>query len=257
MGRMSVEPIVYPLLFLAAVLAGLVDSIAGGGGLITVPALLAAGLPPQLVLGTNKLQASFGSFTAAVNYTRQGMVDLRQSAWGVGFTFLGAVAGACVVQSLPGELLKRIIPLLLLAIVVYMLARPSLGELDLRPRMPAVAFYAVFGLAIGFYDGFFGPGTGSFWLIALMLGLGLNVTRATGTTKVMNFTSNIVALTVFAIGGHVQIAIGMTMAVGEILGAMIGSTMVIRRGARFIRPVFLTVVVLTTIKLLYDAWTGR
>jgi hypothetical protein len=117
-------------------------------------------------------------------------------------------------------------------------------------------FDLVFGLALGFYDGFFGPGTGTFWTMAYMLGLGFNMTRATGYTKVMNFTSNLSSLVLFLIGGQAYFAIGLTMGIGQLLGARIGSRMVIARGTRFIRPVFLAVVFLLTLKLLYDSYSA-
>jgi hypothetical protein len=153
--------------------------------------------------------------------------------------------------------LSRIIPFLLLSIVVYSLFTPKIGERDIRPRMRALPFYAVFGLAIGFYDGFFGPGTGSFWTLAFLLGLGFNLAKSAGFTKVMNFTSNIVSFALFLAGGHVDFALGASMAVGQVAGARIGSSLVIRKGARFVRPFFLGVVVLTTLKLFYDWFFER
>ena len=230
------------------------DSIAGGGGLITVPVLLGIGLPPQLALGTNKFQACFGSFTASANYVRRGGVSLKESRAGIFFTFVGAALGTVAVQVMDPAILSRVIPFLLLGIVAYSLLSPKIGEGDIRPRMKPLPFYAIFGLAIGFYDGFFGPGTGSFWTMAFLLGLGFNLAKAAGFTKVMNFTSNIVSFALFLAGGHVSFALGAAMAVGEIAGARLGSSLVIAKGARFVRPVFIGVVVLTTAKLLYDWW---
>lgn len=240
----------YPLLFVGALTAGWVDSIAGGGGLVTIPLLLWVGLPPQMALGTNKFQASFGSFTAAHHYVRRGVVPLRQAIHGIVFTLIGSAIGTWAVQQIAGDLLNDIIPLLLLAIAVYMLFTPSLGRRELAPRMSRVLFFAVFGVLLGFYDGFFGPGVGSFWAIALVLGLGFNLTTATGYTKVMNFTSNIVSCLLFMAGGQVLFAAGLVMAAGQIIGARLGAGMVISKGVRFIRPIFVTMVILTTIKLL-------
>jgi uncharacterized membrane protein YfcA len=240
----------YPLLFAGALVAGWVDSIAGGGGLVTIPLLLWVGLPPQMVLGTNKFQASFGSYTAAHHYVRRGVVPLRQAVPGIIFTLIGAAAGTWAVQQIAGDLLNSLIPLFLLAIAVYMLFTPSLGHREVSPRMPRMMFFAVFGLLLGFYDGFFGPGVGSFWAIALVLGLGLNLTTATGYTKIMNFTSNIVSCLLFMAGGQVLFGAGLVMAAGQIIGARLGAGMVIRKGVRFIRPIFVTMVILTTLKLL-------
>lgn len=254
---MPIDPYMLPWLFLAATAAGLVDSIAGGGGLITVPVLLATGLDPKLAFGTNKLQACFGSGTATISYAQHGLVEPRRMWLGVLFTAIGAVVGTVAVLALDSALLERLVPFLLLGILAYMVVRPKVGDLDARPRMGALPFYATFGLAIGFYDGFFGPGTGSFWLMAFMLGLGLNMPRATGHTKVMNFTSNIVSLATFVLAGQVVVVAGLAMGVGQMIGARIGAHLVSRRGARLIRPVFLVVVLLTTLMLAYDAWFKR
>jgi uncharacterized protein len=246
------SPLAYVGLFFAAMIAGWIDSIAGGGGLITLPSLLAVGLPPHLALGTNKFQSSFGSFTATANHYRRGIIDIRSAVWGIVCTVIGAAAGAYVVQILNSELLEKIIPFLLLAILVYFIFSPRLGDRDQMPRMSERVFYLIFGLSIGFYDGFFGPGTGSFWTFLFVSLLGFNLLRATGYTKLMNFTSNIVSLIAFAIGGNIAFGVGGVMAVGQIIGAYIGSHMAIKRGAGFIRPVFVLVVLVTTIKLFID-----
>ena len=244
--------LLYALFFLTGIIAGWVDSIAGGGGLITIPVLLASGLSPQMVLGTNKFQASFGSFTAAYYYSERGVVVLKDAIPGIGFTFVGAAVGTIAVQQIHPETLGWIIPFLLLGIAVYMLLMPATAFRERLPRMSRYVFYGLFGLALGFYDGFFGPGVGSFWAIAFVAFLGFNLTRATGYTKVMNFTSNVVSLAVFVLGGNVQFGAGICMAAGQVLGARLGSSMVIKHGVNFIRPIFVMIVILTTIKLLYS-----
>jgi uncharacterized protein len=241
-------------LFAGAALAGWIDAIAGGGGMLTIPLLLWAGLPPADVLGTNKFQASFGSSTAAAYHVRKGVVSLREALPGILWTAAGAALGAWSVQRIPSETLSAVIPGLLLAIALYALVTPRLGEQSTAPRMNTPAFYLLFGTGLGFYDGFFGPGTGSFWALAFILGLGYTLTKATGYTKVMNFTSNIVSLLIFLIGGHVVFLPGAVMAVGQVVGSRIGSGMVLRRGARFIRPIFVTMVILTTLKLLANRY---
>jgi uncharacterized membrane protein YfcA len=250
----SLAPWVYPILFLTGLAAGFVDSIAGGGGLITVPVLFSFGLPPKLALGTNKLQASFGSGSATWHYAEAGVVSPRECWLGVLFTIIGAPIGTWFVQSRDTDTLKRLIPILLLAIAGYMIFKPQLGEKDVHPRISARWFYPLAGLALGFYDGFLGPGTGSFWAMAFMLCLGFNLTKATGHTKVMNFASNVTSLAVFARAGQIDCAAGLVMGVGQLLGARFGSRMVVTRGARFIRPIFLAMVFALIAKLLYDAW---
>lgn len=239
------------ILFLAGLVAGLIDSIAGGGGLITIPVLLGIGLPPQYALGTNKLQATFGSGSAMLHFARAGTVRLRQCGEGVLFTAIGAGLGAFSVQRLDPGFLRQAIPFLLIAIAIYTLVSPRLGYEDVHPRLRPLPFYLLFGLLIGFYDGFFGPGTGSFWVMALVLGLGYNMTTATGYTKVMNFTSNIVALALFVMGGHVRYAEGLVMGAGQFIGARIGARLVVARGVGFIRPVFILVVLAVTARLIY------
>ncbi len=244
--------ILLPLLFGAAFLAGLIDSIAGGGGLITVPVLMGIGLPPQVALGTNKLQASFGSGSAMLHFVRAGTVRLSDCLSGILWTALGAALGVWAVQLLDATLLKQLIPWLLAAIAIYTLLSPRLGAEDAHARMKPAPFYLLFGLAIGFYDGFFGPGTGSFWTMALMMLLGHSMLRATATTKVMNFTSNFVALIFFLSVGQVRFLEGIVMGVGQFLGARVGSKLVIRKGTSFIRPVFITMVLALVGRLIYQ-----
>jgi uncharacterized protein len=244
---------IFPVMLGTGLVAGFVDSIAGGGGLITLPVLLSLGLPPGLALGTNKLQATFGSGSAAWHFAQSNVVSLRGCREGVLFTSVGAAAGALVVQRLDPSFLKAFIPVVLIVLVAYLLLRPELGEKDIHPRMAAGSFYALSGLTLGFYDGFLGPGTGSFWCMAFMLGLGFNLMKATGYTKVMNFASNLVSLVLFATLGHVAYVAGLTMGIGQVIGARIGSRMVVAHGAKFIRPIFILVVLTITLKLLVDA----
>ncbi|WP_319523485.1 TSUP family transporter [Breoghania sp.] len=241
-------------LWLAGLLAGFVDSIAGGGGIISLPALLATGMPPHLALGTNKLQGTCGSLTAALNYSRKGLVDLREIPMGVFFTALGALTGTVTVQVLSPDFLRSIILFLLIGVFFYTLFSPDLGKLDRRPVMAAPVFFGCSGMALGFYDGFFGPGTGSFWTIALVVLLGLNLKKATAHTKVFNFTSNVVALAAFFVGGNVLVSAGLLMGAGQMLGAFAGSRLVIRRGTGFVRVFFLVVVAATVAKLVYSTY---
>lgn len=248
---MTLDPVVFTIItFLTGLAAGWVDSIAGGGGLITIPVLMSLGVPPPMVLGTNKFQASFGSLTAAAYYVRRGVVRLQDLLPGILWTLAGAALGAWAVQQIDPSVLELLIPSLLLVIAIYMIVTPSVGADERPPRMRTGPFFALFGAALGFYDGFFGPGVGSFWAIACVGLLGQSLTRATGTTKVMNATSNIVSFAVFLIGGQVLFSAGVSMAVGQIMGARIGSSMAIRRGARFIRPVFIVMVMAVAAKLL-------
>lgn len=242
------------VLFATGLVAGFVDSIAGGGGLITLPVMLSLGGDPQTALGTNKLQATFGSGSATWHYARAGAVDLSDCVRGVGLTFLGAIVGTLGVRQIGPHTLKVLIPLLLIAVAVYMLRHPQVGAVERDARMSRARFDLTFGLLLGFYDGFFGPGAGTFWTMAFVLALGFNLTRATGYTKAMNFSSNVCSFLVFALAGRVDYVAGTIMGVGQLIGARFGSRMVMTRGTKFIRPVFITVVLTLTGKLLYDAW---
>ena len=244
--------LVQALLFLTGLVAGLVDSIAGGGGLITIPVLLGIGLPPHTALGTNKLQASFGSGSAMLTFIRSGTVKISECRTGVFFTALGAALGTVTVQLLDPALLRQIIPWLLIAIVVYTILNPRFGFDDIHPRMDQRPFFLVTGITLGFYDGFLGPGTGTFWVMAIIFALGLNMTKATGYTKVMNFTSNFASLIFFVAGGAVLWREGLIMGAGQFIGARIGSRMVVSRGTRFIRPVFITMVLCIIVKLIWQ-----
>jgi uncharacterized membrane protein YfcA len=244
-----------PVLFATGLVAGFVDSIAGGGGLITVPVLLGLGLGPQETLGTNKLQATFGSGSAAWHYAAAKTVPIGDCALGFTCSLVGAAGGALVVQQIDPSFLRRAIPFLLIAVAIYIWFKPQLGAMDRNPRMPRLGFDLLFGLVIGFYDGFFGPGTGTFWTMAYMLGLGFNMARATGYTKVMNFASNLSSLAFFLLGGKVHFEAGLVMGIGQLTGARIGAKMVIAKGTRFVRPIFIAVVLALTIKLVYDVYS--
>ncbi|HEY0456457.1 MAG TPA: TSUP family transporter [Verrucomicrobiae bacterium] len=243
----------YPILFGVGTAAGFVDSIAGGGGVLTIPVLLSVlPMPAPDVLGTNKLQATFGSASATWHYRDAGLVQFRECWAGIAWTALGALGGTLLVANISSELLRKLIPWLLIGIAVYTLVRPSIGSLDAKPVLKPNIFYLLFGLGIGFYDGFFGPGTGSFWAMAYVLCLGYNLTKATAHTKVMNFTSNVVSFAVFAAGNHVLYPAGVVMGMGQLIGARVGSKMVIKKGAEFIRPIFVTAALVITGKLIYQ-----
>jgi uncharacterized membrane protein YfcA len=185
---------------------------------------------------------------------KAGAVDLTDCWRGCLITFLGAIFGTLGVRQIGPNTLKVIIPLLLIAVAVYSLRNPRLGEKETQPKLERHRFDLIFGLALGFYDGFFGPGTGTFWTMAFVLAMGFNLTRATAYTKAMNFSSNVCSVLVFAIAGQVNYLAGTVMGVGQLIGARFGSRMVMKRGTKFIRPVFITVVLTITVKLLYDAY---
>jgi uncharacterized membrane protein YfcA len=240
-----------PMLFLTGFIAGTVDAIAGGGGLISLPVLLGVGMPPHLALGTNKLQSSCGTFIAAHSYYRQGLIDKRKLVIGLVFTFIGALTGAITIQILNGDLLKKIIPILLLIILLYTIFTPRFGSIEQTAKISERLFFIIFGFILGFYDGFLGPGVGSFWVFAFMFFAGFNLIHATAYTKVFNLNTNLVALICFAIGNNIDYRVGLCMAAGQILGGRLGAYLAIKKGARLIRPVFIIVVSITVATLFY------
>lgn len=245
----------WPVLFATGLVAGTVDAIAGGGGLLALPVLLGFGLPAPMALGTAKLQGAFGSGSATWSFARRGAVRLSACRLGFALTALGAVGGAFTVRRLDPQFLGALIPWLLVALVVYMVFRPKLGETSRHHRMEPLPFYLLFGLGLGFYDGFFGPGVGSFWTIVFVTVLGHDFVRAAGHTKVMNFASNLAALVFFAVAGTVFWLPGLVMGAGQLLGGRLGAHLAMTRGARFIRPIFLTMAALVALKLIYAGLT--
>jgi len=245
------------LLFFAGLSAGFIDAIAGGGGLISVPALLWAGLPPQIALGTNKMQSTWGTLLAVSRYARAGLVRWNEVRLAVLVTFVFAMLGTYVVTQVSNEVLKKIVPWLLLSIAGYAMLSPRFGQQSVRARLSPGVFACLGGSVLGFYDGFFGPGTGSFWTVACLSLLGLELTRATAYTKVANLTSNVASLLVFIFAARIRYDIAAVMIAGQLIGARLGSGMVIRHGAPFIRIVFLIVVFAMVAKLLWDQWAAR
>lgn len=230
------------LLFITGLLAGLVDAMAGGGGLITLPVLMAAGLPAQQCLGTNKFQAAFGTASAVWRYACAGLVTWSQVRWAVLWTFIGATLGAYAVSRLSADGLENVVPWLLLVVAVYTLCSPDLGMMQRVAVMTVGTFSLCMGLGLGFYDGFFGPGTGAFWTLACVGLLGLSLPQATAYTKVVNLTSNVASILIFAQQGSICWELGAVMILGQLIGAQLGAGLVLKHGAWLVRRVFLTVV---------------
>lgn len=250
MFDLSLEIVI--LLVGAAFLAGFVDSIAGGGGLITIPTLLLAGLPPVDALGTNKLQGLFGSGAATVTYAAKGQVDLRKQAPMAIVSLVGGAAGALLASVLPGEWLAMALPVVLVAIALYFALKPNMDDVDKAERMSPFLFGATVVPAIGFYDGVFGPGTGSFFMLSFVSLAGFGLLKATAHTKLLNFASNLGGFAAFALVGAIAWKIGLLMGIAQVAGARLGAGMAIRNGARIIKPLLVVTCVALAIKLLSD-----
>lgn len=243
--------IVLFLLVVAAFVAGFIDSIAGGGGLITVPALLLSGQSPVMALGTNKLQSLFGSASATIAYASKGHVDLKTQGKSALLSAAGSALGAVTATLVSGEWLRQFLPVLMIAIALYFLLKPDLSDADRHQRMSPLVFMLTLVPAIGFYDGIFGPGTGSFFMIGFVLLAGYGMLKATAHTKLLNFASNIGAFAVFAASGAIDWKTGLLMGLAQFAGARIGAHTAMKSGAALIRPLLVTICLLLAVKLLF------
>lgn len=248
---MHVAPEIIVILVAVAFLAGTIDAIAGGGGLLTIPALLAAGLPPVAAIATNKLQSSFGTGGAVVAFARKGHIDFRRFALPALASFLGSALGAYILTRLDPKVLSGLIPALLILMAGYFVFAPKMTDEDRHVRAGPALLLAMTAL-IGCYDGFFGPGTGSFFITGLVAVFGLGLTRAVAHTKLLNFASNLAGLAMLIVGGHVVWIVGLAMAAGSIAGGQTGAHLAIRFGAGAVRPLLIVMCLGLTAKLLAD-----
>ncbi|GAB3351947.1 TSUP family transporter [Lysobacter tyrosinilyticus] len=247
--ELSLEVIAF--LMAVAFMAGTIDAMAGGGGLLTIPALLAVGVPPVAAIATNKLQSAMGTTGTVIAFARKGHIDFRRFALPAFCAFVGSACGAWLLQRLDPSFLGGIIPALLIAMAAYFVLAPRMSEEDRHQRIGPFAVAGVIAV-IGMYDGFFGPGTGSFMTTALVALGGLGVVRATAQTKYFNLASNLAALAVMISGGHILWTVGLAMAVANILGGQVGAHAAMRFGGRAVRPVLVTICLALTVKLLSD-----
>ncbi len=242
------------LLFVVGILAGGIDAVAGGGGLVALPVLLSIGLSPVQALATNKMQGSFGTFAATVHFIRCGLVDLRGMRWQIICTFVGAMLGTVMVKYIGSEILSQVVPFLLILIALHFLFSTSIQEQSNPARISENLFGLTVGFSLGFYDGFFGPGTGTFFAMGFVSLLGCGLTAATARTKVLNFTSNIASLTLFALSGDVIWSLGIIAGIGQLFGARLGAHFVVKGGAKFIKPIIVTISILISLKLLFQEY---
>ena len=243
------------LLFLVTIFAGFVDSIAGGGGLIVLPAMLILGIPPLEALGTNKLQAQFGSASATIAYARRGHVDLKKQFPMALMAFLGGIVGAIIAAFVPPDILRMIMPFLLIAIAIYFAFKPNLSDLDSHRRITPILFGLTIVPLVGFYDGIFGPGAGSFYMLAFVGLAGFGMLKATAHTKLLNFGSNFGSFLVFTVSGAIMWKLGLIMGLGQFVGAQIGSRLAMKNGAKIIRPLLVISCIAMATKLLIDSGT--
>ncbi len=252
---MHLELYQYAILGAMTFAAGFIDSIAGGGGLISLPAFLSLGIPPHYVLGTNKLSSACGTSFATFRYLRHGSVDPRVALFSVVGALIGSPIGARIALIVDERFLKILLIVLLPVIAVFVLMRKDFGSSDRSGKWSAAklsALSALIGLTIGTYDGFFGPGTGTFLALAFTGILGLPLVRASGNAKIVNLSSNVGALATFLLNGKVILTVGAVAAVFNIAGNWIGSGLAIKNGAKIIKPVFVVSITLLLGKIVYD-----
>jgi uncharacterized protein len=241
-------------LCIAGFCAAFVDSIAGGGGMISIPAFIMAGVPPHLTLGTNKFSATTNSLTSSISYIRGKKVNWNFLAVLIPFAFIGAFLGVRTVIHIPQLYLNLLISFLILLVSIYTLLKKNLGQ-----EHKVITLYArhwlfaiIFALSIGFYDGFFGPGTGSFLMFVFIKYFGMDFLHAAGNSRVLNFTSNAISLVLFAIHGKIWYAVGIPVAFAMFLGALAGSRLAFRKGVMVVRPLFIAISFFAAIKLIFD-----
>ncbi|WP_028550094.1 sulfite exporter TauE/SafE family protein [Paenibacillus sp. UNC451MF] len=240
-------------LIIAGFVAAFVDSVVGGGGLISVPALLLTGLPPSMVLGTNKLGGTLSSVTSTISFLFSGKINGKLVLALFPLSFVGSALGTYAVHLLPSSFLKPLVISLLVIVLIYTLFKKNWGA-DAKPRPLTTATKAACALCafvLGFYDGFFGPGTGSFLLFLFLL-LGFDFVGASGNAKVLNMASNIASLAAFFMLGSVHLGYGLPMGIAMIAGAFVGSRLAIRHGARYVKPLFIGVTTVLIGKQLWD-----
>lgn len=238
------------LLTATALCAGTIDAIAGGGGLITLPALLTAGLPPHVALGTNKGQSVWGSGAAMVEFFRAGRIDGKQAAFTFPLGFCGSLVGAQLVLWIDKNALRPIVIAMLIGAAVLLLVRKPARTDDATRGRRWIA--AALALGIGAYDGFFGPGTGTFLIVGFVTLCGRSLVHATADAKVVNFASNLAAVSMFASKGSVYWELALPMGAGQLVGGVLGARLAMKGGARLIRTVVVLVSGALVAKLAYD-----
>ncbi len=238
---------VYIILFCVALIASAIDAIAGGGGLLVVPTMLLLGLNPLVTLGTNKLQSCFGTATSSYNYFKNGLLKEENIKYLITLSFAGSLIGTLLVSQLSNNLLTKLIPILLISAAIFLILNKN-KQLDISKSL--ILAFAPLILIIGFYDGFFGPGTGTFFVLTFLIIKKRNLMEATAATKVLNFTSNFASFLIFQYKGYVIIELALIMAVAQIIGAYIGSKLAIINGEKFVRPVIVFISIILSIRIL-------
>ena len=241
------------ILIIFGFLGAFINSIVGGGGLITLPALLFLGLPPATAIATNKLASTLGNLTSMLTFLRAGKIDFKLLRPIVPVVFIGSMLGAVTVNYISPDLLKPLILIMLIVVLIYTILKKEWGSIENRREMTMkrkMLFISVL-IAIGFYDGFLGPGTGSFIIFAFII-MGYDFIQASGNAKLLNFTSNFAALITFLFLDAVHYSYGIIMGLSMIVGAFAGTKFALGRGTKYVRIIFIVVTSLLILKSGYD-----
>lgn len=243
-------------LCLGGFLAAFIDSIAGGGGLISMPILLMAGLPAHLALGTNKFASTFGCFSSAYNYSKSGKTNVKLLIKLIPFTIFGCIVGVKCVLSISENILNILVFIMILLVAIYTYTKKDLGKEDKFEALNEknIKQGILMAFCLGFYDGFFGPGTGTFLTFAFIKIYGFDFLHASANTKILNFTSNFTALILFILSGQILYKIAIFFAISMIIGGYVGAKVAIKKGASLIKPIFLSMAIGVAIKLLYQGF---
>ncbi len=238
---------IYIILFIVALFAAGIDAIAGGGGLLVVPTMLILGMNPLVTLGTNKLQSCFGTATSSYNYFKNGLLKENNIKLLAIISFVGSLIGTYLVSQLSNEILNNLIPILLIGAAIFLIINK--GNKFNISKSVVLAFLPLVFL-IGFYDGFFGPGTGTFFVMTFLIIKNRSIMQATAATKVLNLSSNFASFLVFQYKGFVIWELALIMAIAQVTGAYIGSKLAIKNGEKFVRPVIVFISIVLSLRIL-------
>ncbi|EIP3949551.1 TSUP family transporter [Salmonella enterica] len=244
----------FAIMFMVALIAGFINVVSGGGGFLSIGALLISGLPPANALATNKIQALGSSLTSGIYFLRRGHINVQQHKYVFLSAFIGAALGTTLVQFIDPELLKKMLPVLIIAVAIYFIFAPNLTEPKKTRPTSLFIFSLTCGAGVGFYDGFLGAGAGSFYTLAYILLWGYSIDKAQIHSNFINLASNIASILFFIFGGKMIWSLGLVMFLGQSLGARLGATVVLTRGKKVIRPMIVIVSICISAKMLLDMY---
>nr|WP_237749191.1 TSUP family transporter [Salmonella enterica] len=244
----------FAIMFMVALVAGFINVVSGGGGFLSIGALLISGLPPANALATNKIQALGSSLTSGIYFLRHGHINVQQHQYVFLAAFIGSALGTTLIQFIEPEMLKKLLPALIIAVALYFIFAPNLSEPKNKPHTSLLLFSLICGGCVGFYDGFLGAGAGSFYTLAYILLRGYSIDKAQIHSNFINLASNFASIVFFIFGGKMIWSLGLVMFLGQSLGARLGTTVVLTRGKKVIRPMIVIISICISGKMLLDMY---